>query len=106
MTPTYTVLIPPSRVSPEQVAWVREYRRRERITTGEALRRCIAALQENGKDFVQAPYGSSGQFLAGFLVDASTAQFMDELAFEKDVSRSQIVRSAIDVMMKEQIISI
>lgn len=102
MAATYTVLIPPTRVTSEQGAFVHEYRRANRITLSETLRRCVSALRENGHEFKQAPYGSSKLLLPGFLVDADTASFISEIAFEKDISKCQIIRSAIDYMSKKE----
>jgi len=101
MAATYIVLIPPTRVTEDEAKFVNEYRREHRVTLSETLRRCITALRKNGKDFSRSPYGTSRQLLPGFLVDEGTAEFIGALAFEKDMSKCQIVRSAIDCMSKE-----
>lgn len=99
---TYTVLIPPTRVTEREAEFVNGYRRENRITMSETLRRCVASLRKNGKDIKKAPYGSSQLLLPGFLVDEDTAKFINETAYEHDISRCQIVRSAIDYMIRHQ----
>lgn len=100
MAPTYTKLITPTRVTDKEAEFVNEYRRENRITLSETLRRCVAALRKNGRTFKKAPYGSAQKWLPGFLVDEDTATFISEVAYENDISKCQIVRSAIDYMMK------
>lgn len=102
MTAIYTTLIPPTRVTIEEAEFVNCYRREKRITISETLRRCVSALRENGRELEIAAYGESKQVLPGFLVDSSTADFIKELAYDKDVSRCQVIRSAIDCMSKKE----
>jgi hypothetical protein len=89
-------------VTEDEAKFVNEYRRANRVTLSETLRRCIKALQENGRNFKREPYGSSKKFLPGFLVDTDTSIFISEVAFEQDISKSQIIRSAIDCMSKKE----
>jgi hypothetical protein len=102
MAATYTVLMPPTRVTEDEAKFVNEYRRANRVTLSETLRRCIKALQENGRDFKRAPYGSTKTQVGSFLVDEDAAVFIREIAFEKDISKCQIIRSAIDCMSKKE----
>lgn len=102
MTATYTILIPPTRVTEEEANFVNMYRRENRITLSETLRRCMKALQEDGQDIKRASYGSSKKLLTAFLVDAETASFIATISYEKDMSKSQIIRSAIDCMSRKQ----
>lgn len=102
MAAIYTVLIPPTRVTEDEANFVNEYRKANWITVGETLRRCVNALRENGQDFKRMPYGLSRKMLPGFLVDTDTNNFITGLVHEKDTSRCQIIRSAIDCMKKKQ----
>lgn len=102
MTAIYTILIPPTRVTQNEANFVNSYRRANRVTTSETLRRCLEALKVNGRDIKRSAYGSTKLQLPPFLVDKETAEFIDELAYEKDLSRCQIIRSAIDCMSKKQ----
>jgi hypothetical protein len=103
MTAQYTVLIPPARVTEDEANFVNNYRRLNRITVSETLRRCMKALQGDGQDFKRAPYGSSKKQLPAFLVDAETAEFIKSMSYEKDTSKCQIIRSAIDCMIKQEV---
>ena len=103
MAPTYTVLIPPTRVTEDEANFVNNYRRANHITLGETLRRCVNALQDNDRDIQKASYGSTKILLSGFLVDANTAKFISSVAYEKDTSKCQIIRSAIDCMSKQEV---
>lgn len=102
MAANYTVLIPPTRVTVDEANFVNEYRRANRVTLSETLRRCVDALKANGRDFKRATYGSSKLLLPGFLVNEETAAFINEVAYEKDLSKCQIIRSAIDCMSSKQ----
>lgn len=100
MTAKYTVLIPPTWVTKDEADFVKSYRRANRINTSETLRRFIAAYTKCKGEYIieEAAYGSLKAQINGFLVDDATAHFISELAYVKDTSKGQIVRSAIDYM--------
>ena len=94
MAQRYTDLFPPFSATAEQRQFIMQIADKNMSYPGQVMRQAIEALRES-------PHTSSMQLdsyesmLPTMRVTAEQKEFVDALAEEKDVSRAQILRSAV-----------